>query len=155
MRVILTMSIFCCYSLQCWGQEETGFYLTTPCAKNGEKYTEVMGNSRTVCLATEPIIAMDGISSIGEIVVVGSDVTFEVLLTQATFKKLKLISSSLSKTSLALVIDKKLYVLIGVNEIRSTTTYIFNGKTSSYALIKYYYDILKSEFDALPKEKTN
>jgi hypothetical protein len=155
MRVILTMSIFCCYSLQCWSQEETGFYLTTPCAKHSEKYTEVTGKNRTVCLVTEPIIAIDGISSIGEIVVVGSDVTFEVLLTEETFKKLKLISSSLRKTSLGLVLDKKLFVLVSVNEIRSTTTYIFYGKTSSYALIKYYYDILKSEFDAVSKGKTN
>ena len=114
-----------------------------------------MGKSRTVCLATGPIIALDGISSIGEIVVIGSDVTFEVLLTQATFKKLKLISSSISKTSLALVIDKKLYVLIGVNEIRSTTSYMFYDKTYNYALIRYYYDIMKSEFDALPKKKAN
>jgi hypothetical protein len=147
------MFIFCCSSIQCWSQSETGFYLTTTCAKHSEKYTEVMGKSRTVCLAPEPIIALDGISSIGEMVVVGSDVTFEVWLTQATFKKLRLISSSLSKTSLGLVIDKKLYVLIGVNEIKSTTSYIFFGKTSNYAMIKYYYDILKSEFDALQKKK--
>jgi hypothetical protein len=153
MRVLFMMFIFSCFSLQCWSQTATGFYLTTPCAKQSEKYTEVMGKSRTVCLATEPIITLDGISSIGEIVVVGSDVTFEVWLTQATFKKLRLISSSISKTSLGLVIDKKLYVLIGVNEIKSTTSYIFVGKTSNHAMIKYYYGLLKGEFDALQKKK--
>jgi hypothetical protein len=129
--------------------------LTTPCAKNSEKYTETMGKGRSVCLVTEPIIPLDGISSIGELVVVEDDVTFDVSLTEATFKKLNVIASSLSKTSLALVIDKKLYVLVGVNEIKSTSSYIFVGKTANYPLIKYYYDILKGEFGALREKKTN
>ena len=88
-RVLFTM--FCFYSLPCWSQMETGFYLTTPCEKHGQKYTEMMGKNRSVCLVTEPIIPLDGISSIGDLVVVGTDVTFEVWLTQASFNKLKLI----------------------------------------------------------------
>jgi len=146
--------LFTCTSTG-WAQKQTGFYLTTPCSDESEQLHEMMGSDRVVCLVNEPIVALKEVAAIGELAVVGHDVTFTVHLTSDAYKKLKVISTSISKTSLALVIDKEVFVVIGANEIKSASTYQFYGKLTSLSGIKHYYGKLKTEFDQVQKTKSD
>ncbi len=133
-RGILT-TVILIISTVVYGQSASGLFLTVACDKNIPKHT-TDPKGKPICITEFPIVEVQGFQRISELVRDGTDVYFDLTLTQEAYKKTNNIASRLTNSSFALVVDGEVFAVISFKEMKNKIVQRFSGSIANYVFIE-------------------
>lgn len=127
MKYTLIFALVALIATPAISQQDSGIFLTIPCGKKSPKET-VMITQKTVCIASNPMIATTEFQSVKEVRQLEEKIFFDLTLSRKAVETLDRISKNLPSATFALVVDKTVFFVFAANALSGNSTLRFEGQ---------------------------
>lgn len=126
MKYTLTVVLVCIAAFSAMSQNDSGIFLSTKCATKSQRQT-VLITGKQICLASNPIILATEFTSISDVKQQGDKSSFDLTMSPKAVQVLMQISSSLPRSTFALVVDKEVFYVFPASDLTVNRTFRFQA----------------------------